>query len=177
MTLERLDWDRAPSFKPGKLDRLREARYQTEIADALFAQTRPRLAAAVICYDVTNTHLTGSPASNLARFGRSKPQRHDCPLVTLALATDSHGFPRRSNVLRGKVSEPDTLRDALASLTTADDAGQPSVILDAGIGTDDNLTYRRETGHHWITVDRSPLAPAPAAIPAPAPETVVATKV
>ena len=106
---------------------------------------------AVIFYDLTNTHMTGRPASALAKFVRSKQKRNDCPLVTLALATDAGGFPRRSSVLPGNVSEPVTLLDALDSLATEDeDEGEgedkPTVIMDAGIATEDNLAALRERG-------------------------------
>ena len=88
---------------------------------------------AVIFYDLTNTHMTGRPASRLARFERSRQKRNDCPLVTLALATDEGGFPRRSSVLPGNVSEPGTLLDALDSLATQDEGeDKPTVIMDAG---------------------------------------------
>ena len=98
---------------------------------------------------------TRRPASKLARFGRSRQKRNDCPLVTLALATDEGGFPRRSSVLPGNVSEPGTLLDALDSLATEDEGeDKPTVIMDAGIATEDNLAALRERGFHWITVKR-----------------------
>ena len=178
--LELLDLERGRPLKLDKLYRMSDGlqRRQKAIADALFAQTRTVFAAAgaAIFYDLTNTHLTGSPASPLAQFGRSKQKRNDCPLVTLALATDSHGFPRRSKVLPGTVSEPATLIDALDRLATADDAAKPTVIIDAGMSSADNLAYRRRKGHHWITVNRSPLSMAQAAIMAQEPQTVLQTK-
>jgi len=178
--LELLDLDRAPSFRPDKPYRISDApqRRQTAIEDALSAQTRTLSdpAGAVIFYDLTNTHLTGSPTSGLAQFGRSKQKRHDCPLVTLALATDSHGFPRRSEVLPGNVTETGTLSDAPDHLNTGDGADGPTVIMDAGICGGDNLEYLREKGYPWITVNRSPLSLAQVAIPEQDPETVVRTR-
>ena len=82
--------------------------------------------------------------------------RSDCPLVTLALATDGNEFPRRSSVLPDNVSEASTLTGTLDSLATGDDAGgKPTVIMDAGISTKVTLSLLRERGHHWITVNRS----------------------
>ena len=99
----------------------------------------------MIFYDLTNTYMTGRPVSDLARFERFKQKRNDCPLVTLALATDEGGFPRRSRVLPGDVSEPGTLLEALDSLTTGDeDEDKPTVIMDAGIATEDNLAALRD---------------------------------
>lgn len=114
----------------------------------------------IILYDLTNTYLTGSAhESALATRGRSKQKRHDCPLVTLALAVDEEGFPKGSQVLPGKVSEPETLQDFLRTLQTE---GQLSLlteprtlVMDAGIGTGDNLREIRAAGFHYITVSRS----------------------
>ena len=90
----------------------------------------------MIFHDLTNTHMTGRPASELGKFGRSKQKRNDCPLVTLALATDEGGFPRRSSVLPGNISEPATLLDALDSLATEDEGeNQPTVIMGNYSGT------------------------------------------
>ena len=81
-------------------------------------------------------------------------------LVTLALATDEGGFPRRSSVLPGNVSEPGTLLDALDSLVTEDEGeNKPTVIMDAGIATEDNLAALRERDFHWITVKRGGVKP------------------
>ena len=98
-TLELLRLDTGRAIKLDKLYRLSDllVKYHRAIEDALFARQRKLFGTggAVIFYDLTNTHMTGRPASELAKFGRSK--RNDCPLVTLALATDEGGFPRRSS--------------------------------------------------------------------------------
>ena len=152
-TLELLRLDTGKGLKLDKLYRLSDVlvKHHRTIEDALFARQRKLFGTggAVIFYDLTNTHMTGRPASRLARFGRSKQKRNDCPLVTLALATDEGGFPRRSSVLPGNVSEPGTILDALDSLATQDEGeGKPTVIMDAGIATEDNLAELRKRGYH-----------------------------
>ena len=163
-TLELLRLDTGKGLKLDKLYRLSDVlvKHHRTIEDALFARQRKLFGTggAVIFYDLTNTHMTGRPASRLAKFGRSKQKRNDCPLVTLALATDEGGFPRRSSVLPGNVSEPGTLLDALDSLATQDEGeGKPTVIMDAGIATEDNLAELRKRGYHWITVKRGGVKP------------------
>ena len=163
-TLELLRLDIGQAIKLDKLYRLSDllVKHHRAIEDALFARQRKLFGTggAVIFYDLTNTHMTGRPASELAKFGRSKQKRNDCPLVTLALATDEGGFPRRSSVLPGNVSEPGTLLDALDSLVTEDEGeDKPTVIMDAGIATEDNLAALRERGFHWITVKRGGVKP------------------
>ena len=163
-TLELLRLDTGKGLKLDKLYRLSDVlvKHHRTIEDALFARQRKLFGTggAVIFYDLTNTHMTGRPASKLAKFGRSKQKRNDCPLVTLALATDAGGFPRRSSVLPGNVSEPGTLLDALDSLATQDEGeDKPTVIMDAGIATEDNLAELRKRGYHWITVKRGGVKP------------------
>ena len=163
-TLELLRLDTGKGLKLDKLYRLSDVlvKHHRTIEDALFARQRKLFGTggAVIFYDLTNTHMTGRPASKLAKFGRSKQKRNDCPLVTLALATDAGGFPRRSSVLPGNVSEPGTLLDALDSLATQDEGeDKPTVIMDAGIATEDNLAELRKRGYHWIPVKRGGVKP------------------
>ena len=73
------------------------------------------------------------------------------------------GFPRRSSVLPGNVSES-TLLEALDSLATRDEGeDKPTVIgfeaADAGIATEGNLAELRKRGYHWITVKRGGVKP------------------
>ena len=163
-TLELLRLDTGKGLKLDKLYRLGDVlvKHHRTIEDALFARQRKLFGTggAVIFHDLTNTHMTGRPAFRLARFGRSRQKRNDCPLVTLALATDEGGFPRRSSVLPGNVSEPGTLLDALDSLATEDEGeDKPTVIMDAGIATKENLAALRERDFHWITVKRGGVKP------------------
>jgi transposase len=116
----------------------------------------------IILYDLTNTYLTGRAyESSTARRGRSKQKRSDCPLLTLALVLDEDGFPKRSQVLPGNVSEPGTLREFLQEFKIEGE-GQlplpselPTVVIDAGVGTENNLKLIREEGFHYISVSRS----------------------
>ena len=42
-----------------------------------------------------------------ARYGgNSKEKRNDCPLVTLGLVLDMQGFPKKSRIFEGNISEP-----------------------------------------------------------------------
>ncbi|MBE7445775.1 MAG: hypothetical protein HS132_11210 [Planctomycetia bacterium] len=55
----------------------------------------------MILYDLTNTYFEGSKrGSKVARHGKSKERRNDCPILTLSLTVDEEGFPKQSKVLR-----------------------------------------------------------------------------
>jgi transposase len=113
----------------------------------------------ILLYDLTNSYLEGSPDdSKIAKRGRSKEKRSDCPLLTLALCLDEDGFPKRSRVFPGNVSEPGTLQlilDDLAETSTNDLFSNPTVIIDAGIATKDNLNLLTEKNFNYICVSRS----------------------
>lgn len=136
-------------------DRLWEHREALE--KALFEREREVLGLprTIVFYDLTNVHYYGRARGDLQR-GRSKQKRHDCPLMTLALTLDAAGFPRRSQVLPGNVSEPGTLEEALQQLEALPDGGaeRPTVVMDAGLSTAANIAWLQAQGYAWITVQR-----------------------
>ena len=123
----------------------------------------------IILYDLTNTYLEGrGEESPRARRGHSKEKRGDRPLLTLALVMDEDGFPKKSQVLAGNASEPDSLKGFLEAYKS--DLSQrlplfkelPTVVIDAGVGTQDNLRLIRGEGFHYVTVSRTRPTETPA---------------
>lgn len=111
----------------------------------------------ITLYDLTNTYFEGQGKANgHAARGHSKEKRTDCPLVTLALVLDSSGFPRRSHVYKGNVSEPVTLAEMLQDLEKgcAPLAQKPTVVMDAGIATEDNVVWLRQQQYPYLVVSR-----------------------
>jgi len=110
----------------------------------------------IILYDLTNTFFESPKReSEIAKYGRSKEKRYDAPLVTIAMTVDGEGFPKRSKIIKGNVSEPETLEDILTQLQS-DTKGDrvPTVIIDAGIATEENLELIKSKGFHYIAVSR-----------------------
>jgi transposase len=104
----------------------------------------------IALYDLTNTYCEGQAASNpKAIFGHSKEKRRDCPLVTLGLVANQHGFLHRSQIFPGNASEPQTLQMMIQSLSTPF-LSPPTIILDAGIASEDNLTWLREHQYSYV---------------------------
>jgi transposase len=109
----------------------------------------------ITLYDLTNTYFEGSARGNAnAALGHSKEKRSDCPLVTLALVLDGSGFPKRSEVLEGNASEPKTLARMVGKLTTRDSTPAPTVVLDAGIATEENIAWLADNGYRYVVVSR-----------------------
>jgi len=106
----------------------------------------------ITLYDLTNTFFEGNAHGNeQAMRGRSKEKRSDCPLVTLGLVLDGSGFPRKSHLFPGNVSEPQTLQKMLEKLEGR--AGS-IVILDAGIASEDNIQWLVAHGYRYLVVSR-----------------------
>lgn len=135
----------------------------------------------ITLFDLTNTFFEGTGQYNAhAAYGHSKEKRSDCPLVTLALVLDGSGFSRRSRIFPGNVSEPGTLRQMIEQLRTPADPGQkqdveqsepvegaqassqqtldlrsaPTIVMDAGIATEENVVWLQEQGYPYIVVSR-----------------------
>ena len=128
-----------------KKDKIEEALYERE--KDLF-----NLKEVVTLYDITNTYFEGRCLSNnKAKLGRSKEKRSDCPLVSLGIILDSSGFPKSSKIFPGNVSEPQTLQQMLTTLQTKKEA---TIIMDAGIATEDNVTWLKDNDYEYIVVSR-----------------------
>jgi len=107
----------------------------------------------ITLYDLTNTYFEGIAATNPeAKLGHSKEKRSDCPLVTLALVLDASGFPKSSEIFPGNAREPQTLEKMLSALHH--DTSSPTVVLDAGIATEENVAWLSEHGYRYVVVSR-----------------------
>lgn len=106
----------------------------------------------ITLYDLTNTYFEGRCLSNSkAHYGRSKEKRSDCPLVALGMVLDASGFPKKSEIFPGNVSEPKTLQQMLETLGENRNA---TIVMDAGIATEENLTWLRSIDRRYIVVSR-----------------------
>jgi len=117
----------------------------------------------IILYDLTNTYFSGNAAGyKKAKRGRSKQKRSDRPLVTLGIVLDEQGFIKCSRIFDGNVGEPLTLVDMIndihsqvSSETPPLLVTKPTIVMDAGIASEDNLDLVREHGFSYIVVSRS----------------------
>jgi transposase len=106
----------------------------------------------ITLFDLTNTYFEGRCASNpKARHGRSKEKRSDCPLVTLGMVLDASGFPKKSQIFEGNVSEPQTLQQMLEAL---DGDKKVRIVMDAGIATEANIAWLKAGNYRYIVVSR-----------------------
>lgn len=109
----------------------------------------------IALYDLTNTYMEGQAQANpKATHARSKEKRSDCPLVTMGLVMNEHGFLNRTSIFPGNASEPKTLKKMIESLTVHQSLFKPIIVLDAGIATNENLAWLRENGYHYVVSAR-----------------------
>lgn len=114
------------------------------------------LSESIFLYDLTNTYLEGMATRiSKARFGRSKEKRYDCRLLTLGLVIDELGFPKKTRVMEGSVSEVSTLKEMIDYLRSDAELYPATVVIDAGISSEENLKYLRDCGYHYICVARN----------------------
>jgi hypothetical protein len=129
-------------------------KHREALQEHLFGRARSMfgLGQTITLYDLTNTYFEGVAAGvSKAKRGHSKECRSDCPLVTLAMALDASGFVRRVQFFAGNASEPATLKGMLTGLDAAPGA---TVVMDAGIAAQANLTWLREQGYHYVVVSK-----------------------
>ena len=146
-------------FQAMDLNRLYRAsdllyKHRDALQEHLFGKARLMfgLGQTITLYDLTNTYFEGVAAGvSKAKRGHSKECRSDCPLVTLAMALDASGFVRRVQFFAGNASEPATLKGMLTGL---DAAAGATVVMDAGIAAQANLTWLREQGYHYVVVSK-----------------------
>ena len=110
-------------------------------------------------YDLTNTYFEGQCKNNsIAKRGKSKEKRSDCPLIALALLVDSRGYPIFSQIYEGNKSEPVTLAGVLdrleADIKKTLFNRRPKIVADRGIATKDNIALLVKRGYPYMVIER-----------------------
>jgi transposase len=65
---------------------------------------------------------------------------------------DASGFPKSSEIFPGNAREPETLEKMLTALQH--DTPSPTVVLDAGIATEENVAWLSAHGYRYVVVSR-----------------------
>ena len=76
---------------------------------------------------------------------------------------DGEGFPKRSDVFAGNVSEPKTLAGMISTLSSPG-MMHPLIVMDAGIATAENIRWLKERGYAYLVVSRQKKGAVPAAM-------------
>jgi hypothetical protein len=110
----------------------------------------------LVIFDLSNTYFeTRKPQSKIAKYGRSKEKRSDCPLVVFSGVINSQGFIRHSRIYEGNKSDMATISDMIKDLEEHSSAGtQHTIVIDAGIATDGNLEELDRKGYRYVCVSK-----------------------
>ena len=112
----------------------------------------------IVLYDLTNTYFEGQYTnSKIARYGRSKEKRNDAKLVVLALVVNIYGFIKYSCIHEGNMADSANLSQIIDKLSYCTNAEHPTVVIDAGIATEQNLEMIKAKGCHYLCVSRARL--------------------
>lgn len=113
----------------------------------------------LVIFDISNSYFeTSKKKSTLAKYGRSKEKRYDCPLVVFTGVINPQGFLRHSRIYEGNKADSDTMEDMLKDLNKhSDPSHSKTVVLDAGIASEENLELILEKGYQYVCVSRKRL--------------------
>jgi transposase len=111
----------------------------------------------LVIFDISNTYFeTRKSESKIAKYGRSKEKRSDCPLVVFSGVINSQGFIRHSKIYEGNKSDMTTISDMIKDLKEHSSPNiQHTVVIDAGIATDPNLEELDKNGYKYVCVSKT----------------------
>ena len=107
-------------------------------------------------FDLTNSYFEGEARGNpKAKYGRSKEKRSDCKLVTMGMIIDELGFAKYSEMFPGNQSEAATMSEMVKAMeANLSGSTDKTIVMDAGIATEDNIKWLKENDYHYIVVNR-----------------------
>lgn len=126
-------------------------------------QTLFNLEDKLVIFDISNTYFeTHKEGSTLAKYGRSKEKRNDCPLVVFTGVINPEGFIRHSRMYEGNTPDTATLGDMIEDLASnCPKAARQTIVIDAGIATEENLELIKQKGYQYVCVSRKRLKDYP----------------
>ncbi len=156
--------DRVPSVNKDALYRISDQLYEHRVAIETGLAARERelfaLEETIILYDLSSTYFEGIATRNKkAAHGYSRDHRPDCRQVVVGLVLDGEGFPKAHEVFTGNTKDENSMPQMLASLdrrsgSIAGWPSQPTVIMDRGLASDENLNLLRARGQHYIVASQ-----------------------
>ncbi len=110
----------------------------------------------LVIFDISNSYFeTRKTDSEIAKYGISKEKRYDCPVVVFTGVINAQGFIRHSRIYEGNKADTTTLSDMIEDLEKhSSPTAKHTIVLDAGIATDENLAEIEEKGYKYVCVSR-----------------------
>lgn len=110
----------------------------------------------LVIFDISNSYFeTRKQDSKIAKYGRSKEKRSDCPLVVFTGVINAEGFIRHSRIYEGNKTDSTTLDEMLEDLEAySSKKSRKTIVIDAGIATEKNLETIHQKGYKYVCVSR-----------------------
>jgi len=134
-------------------DQLWSNREKIEAALAGAERTLFDLQECFILYDLSSTYFEGLCALNpKAKRGYSRDHRGDCKQVVVGMVLDEAGFPKATEIYEGNTVDKSTLQSMLEGLERRVGKREqaPTVVMDRGVATVENLKRLNEAGYHYL---------------------------
>ncbi len=110
----------------------------------------------IVLYDLTSTYFEGLlNKSAKAKRGYSRDGRAECKQVVVGLILDENGFAKGHELYRGNKSDSEGIKEFLATLgAKLATEEKPTVVVDCGIATKENLEAITAEGYKYIVAVR-----------------------
>lgn len=134
-------------------DRLWNNRQSIEAALAGSERRLFALQECFVLYDLTSTYFEGlCPFNHKAKRGHSRDHRGDCKQVVVGMVLDEAGFPKATEIYEGNTADKTTLQSMIEGLERRVGKREqaPTVIMDRGVATEENLQRLRQAGYHYL---------------------------
>lgn len=138
------------------LDKLHPCREEIEKELAEVERSLFNLEDSVYLYDLTSTYFEGQCLSNpQAQRGYSRDKRPDCKQVVVGLVLGKEGFPKAHEIFEGNRRDSKSVEEMLDALErrVGKQEGK-TIVVDRGMGFDENLEQIRSRGYQYIVATR-----------------------
>lgn len=105
---------------------------------------------ALIFYDVTTLYFEAGDEDDLRKKGYSKDHKNDLPQIVIGLFVDKDGYPFDFDFYEGNTFEGHTFPKAIKSLTAKYNFEDLVVVADAGMLSENNISFLETEGLSYI---------------------------
>jgi transposase len=133
------------------LDKLND-RLKPQVEQIAFAHTLKVLQGniSIVFYDMTTLYFEASDEDDLRKTGFSKDGKHQCPQIYLGLLVGLGGYAIGYEIFEGNIYEGHTIIPFIESMSKKFKLGNPIVVADSGLLSNDNITALKEKGYEYI---------------------------
>jgi Transposase DDE domain len=114
--------------------------------------------ATLVIYDVTTLYFQTDQGDGFREPGFSKERRLE-PQITVGLLTDARGFPLMVHAFEGNRAETKTILPVVQAFAAAHQLPEVTVVADAGMLSEANLSALEDAGLRFIVGARIPEVP------------------